>query len=194
MRRVLYKTEASEAWSPSGGGLYKGHLHRTQMTLSSTVLHFFFVSQALLDSLLLDWMKWWDYLNLNWPAQTTEENEPVFDERTPVLSPGVNTHTCPTMEDIKYQNSYWVCKNHSVVVISSAEVCKDVNCSRQIRLNCKYVCQLPWKPFSMFHPRVITRLPTPQAPITAKALNIIITTWKGGEQATERWGYMESFK
>lgn len=63
-----------------------------------------------------------------------------------------------------------------------------------IQLNCKYVCHLPRKPFSVFHPRVVARLPAPQTSITAKALNIIITTWMAGKQTTECGHYMESFK
>lgn len=35
----------------------------------------------------------WKCCNLDLPAQTAEENEPVFDEQNLVLSPGVNTHT-----------------------------------------------------------------------------------------------------
>lgn len=37
---------------------------------------------------------------------------------------------------------------------------------------------LPRKPFGMFHPRIISRLPATQASITAETLNIVIATWK----------------
>lgn len=41
---------------------------------------------------------------------------------------------------------------------------------------------LPRKPFSMFYPWIITRLPAAQASITAETLDIIVTTFN-----TDKW-------
>lgn len=57
-----------------------------------------------------------------------------------------------------------------------------------------HACQLPRKPFRVFHPGVVARLPAPQASITAKALHVIITTWMAEKQTTECGHYMEGFK
>lgn len=87
-------------------GLYEGHLHQSK--IHQGIVAFFFSSFTRFTFVAF---------NLNWPAQTAEESEPVFDEQNLVLSPGVNTHTCPTMEDRKQNlNSDWVLKVHSVVL------------------------------------------------------------------------------
>lgn len=57
-----------------------------------------------------------------------------------------------------------------------------------------HACHLPRKPFSVFHPGVVARLPAPQASITAKALDVIITTWMAEKQTTECGHYMEALK
>lgn len=156
-----------EAWSPSGGGCTKVISTEIKMAIRVTLnvlctkLYWFHYCSAIY------WLKLWIYRNLHWPAQTAVGNEPVFDEQNPVLSPGVNTHTCHGRFKKIYQNSYLVSK-HSQKRWSLWKY------KKFWATGVKW--HLPWKPFGVFHPRVVTRLPAPQAPITAKALNIIITT------------------
>lgn len=58
-----------------------------------------------------------------------------------------------------------------------------------VRLRC--VCDLPRKPFRVFHPGVVARLPAPQASITAKALHVVIATWTAAEQTAQCGRHME---
>lgn len=74
---------------PLVGGLQKGHLHQISNDCIRAPLHFLFSKFYWFHFCSIGWK----CCNLNSPAQTAEENEPVFDEQNLVLSPGVNTHT-----------------------------------------------------------------------------------------------------